>query len=48
MSYIDILPIADGEGDRSKSGGGEMRDGWIFPSTVLRTVPLPTLRAGRM
>ncbi len=36
-----ILPVAagDGEGDRSKSGGGA--SGALRPTTMLRMVPLP-------
>ncbi len=36
-----ILPVreADGEGDHAEHGGGV--SGAAYPSTVLRTVPLP-------
>jgi hypothetical protein len=37
----------DGEGDRPKDGGGVVAPPRIYPSTVLWTVPLPPLRAGR-
>jgi hypothetical protein len=43
MTYL-FLPIADGEGDRRNGGGGERRERclpWLFPSTMLRMVPLP-------
>src|SRR3546814_16189717 len=41
-------PSVEGEGDRAKRGGGEEARPPNFPSTMLRMVPLPTLRAGRI
>ena len=43
-----ILPIADGEGDRPKGGGGVYGKSLAdHPSTRLRLVPLPTSFARR-
>src|SRR3546814_8842427 len=41
-------PSVEGEGDRAKRGGGEEARPPNFPSTMLRMVPLPTLRVGRI
>src|SRR3546814_19955731 len=46
LSYSS--PSVDGEGDRAKRGGGEEARPPNFPSTMLRMVPLPTLRVGRI
>jgi hypothetical protein len=46
---LTILPIEDGEGDHPKGGGGVTGTGLgKYPSTMLRMVPLPMLRMGRI
>jgi hypothetical protein len=45
---IAILPIADGEGEQAKPGGGAAgRSLRHYPSTTLRLVPLPARCTGR-
>jgi len=39
---VKVLPIADGEGDPAKRGGGVKGSACdTYPSTTLRVVPLP-------
>src|SRR3954471_12676711 len=53
----NCLPIEDGEGDQAEPGGGVIGSAWevtrrasdscvIYPSTMLRMVPLPIWRWG--